>query len=68
MNAWAIAIAVVAFLLGFALSWWRVRRRLRANVEAAVAAEIGRQARRRIIEELETGEGARSRHGGTDQR
>lgn len=53
---WLITLATaVAFGLGFALSWIRLRRRLQARINEQVELEIRRQINTRVADELSQG-------------
>lgn len=53
---WFVILATaVAFGLGFALSWIRLRRRLQARINEQVELEIRRQINARVADELSQG-------------
>lgn len=55
MIWFVLLMTTVAFALGFAFSWVRVKRRLQAKVDAQVEAEIRRQIQQRVLDELSSG-------------
>ncbi len=53
---WLVVLATaVAFGLGFALSWIRMRRRIQARMNQQVEVEIRRQIQQRVMHELSGG-------------
>lgn len=53
---WLLLLATaLAFGLGFALSWIRMKRHLQQKMDHAVEAEIRKQIQQRVLDELSNG-------------
>lgn len=50
-----IGLGVLAFALGFFLSWLQMRRRLQRRVNEVVAEEVSRRVQERVLNELRGG-------------
>lgn len=56
MLFWVVILSTaLAFGLGFALAWQRMRRQLQARMDREVEAEIRRQIQARVLNELSNG-------------
>lgn len=53
---WLVLVSTaLAFGVGFALSWRRMRRQLQLRIDQQVEAEIRRQIQQRVLDELSQG-------------